>query len=213
MSQLCNTILNCRQVRSSIRYGNNHSAHTFHKDRWDAPDPDHAETVQKTHSICWKCSSELGWGVKVHASLSTLLRLFYKYTLGFPGCSQVLYRCAAFHAGLDTVQGVPDRSSFVGSRCLTWALALYAPAAPQRIYPSVQKLRCIQLCPAITVGDWKTGNNYGDSKVINAAANAFGKISEELDKQSPLVRFAVKCDPGAFRQMGWRGLALDCTGK
>jgi nucleoside-diphosphate-sugar epimerase len=62
-----------------------------------------------------------------------------------------------------------------------------------------KKLRCIQLCPAITVGDWKTGNNYGDSKVINAAANAFGKISEELDKQSPLVRFAVKrllCFPG-----------------
>jgi len=62
-----------------------------------------------------------------------------------------------------------------------------------------KRLRCISLCPAITVGDWRTGNNYGDSKVINAAANAFGQISIMLGQQSWLVRAAVKpllCFPG-----------------
>lgn len=54
-----------------------------------------------------------------------------------------------------------------------------------------KKLRVISLCPAITVGKYTTGNNRADTKVINAAANAFGLISTELAKQHWLVRGAV----------------------
>lgn len=45
-------------------------------------------------------------------------------------------------------------------------------------------LRVVQLLPAIVIGDSKTGNNRGDTKVVNAPVNAFGRakeISEALD--------------------------------
>lgn len=53
------------------------------------------------------------------------------------------------------------------------------------------KLRVISLCPAITVGQYRTGNNRGDTKVINAAVNAFGRIGQELQQQRPVVRWLV----------------------
>eukprot|EP00667_Euglena_gracilis_P012246 EG_transcript_12557 len=52
-------------------------------------------------------------------------------------------------------------------------------------------LRVISLCPAITVGNYKTGNNRGDTKVINASANAFGQIAVQLEQQHWLVRSLV----------------------
>lgn len=54
-----------------------------------------------------------------------------------------------------------------------------------------KKLRVISLCPAITVGKYHTGNNRADTKVINAAANAFGLISKELAQQHWIVRAVV----------------------
>lgn len=53
------------------------------------------------------------------------------------------------------------------------------------------RLRVISLCPAITVGDYHTGNNHGDTKVINAATNAFGRIGKEMEEQSWAVRAVV----------------------
>ena len=37
-----------------------------------------------------------------------------------------------------------------------------------------------QLCPSIVVGDARTGNNRGDTKVINAPVNTFGRAKEAL---------------------------------
>eukprot|EP00669_Euglena_mutabilis_P009108 TRINITY_DN4054_c0_g1_i1.p1 TRINITY_DN4054_c0_g1~~TRINITY_DN4054_c0_g1_i1.p1 ORF type:complete len:600 (-),score=233.19 TRINITY_DN4054_c0_g1_i1:288-2057(-) len=54
-----------------------------------------------------------------------------------------------------------------------------------------KKLQVISLCPAITVGDYRTGNNHGDTKVINAAANAFGRIGDEVKRQHWLVQAAA----------------------
>lgn len=45
-------------------------------------------------------------------------------------------------------------------------------------------LRVVQLLPSIVIGDSKTGNNRGDTKVVNAPVNAFGRakeISDSLD--------------------------------
>ena len=48
-------------------------------------------------------------------------------------------------------------------------------------------LRVVQLLPAIVIGDSRTGNNRGDTKVVNAPVNAFGRAKEALDamKGSP----------------------------
>jgi len=42
-------------------------------------------------------------------------------------------------------------------------------------------LRVTQLLPSIVIGHSRTGNNRGDSKVINAPINAFGRAKEVLD--------------------------------
>jgi len=42
-------------------------------------------------------------------------------------------------------------------------------------------LRVAQLLPAIVIGHSRTGNNYGDMKVVNAPINAFGRSKEAMD--------------------------------
>jgi len=39
-------------------------------------------------------------------------------------------------------------------------------------------LRVVQVLPSIVIGDARTGNNRGDTKVVNAPANAFGRAGE-----------------------------------
>jgi hypothetical protein len=41
-------------------------------------------------------------------------------------------------------------------------------------------LRVAQLCPAIVIGEAATGNNRGDTKVVNAPVNVFGRAHEAL---------------------------------
>jgi nucleoside-diphosphate-sugar epimerase len=41
-------------------------------------------------------------------------------------------------------------------------------------------LRVIELCPAIVIGNSRTGNNWGDTKVVNAPINLFGRAQEAL---------------------------------
>ncbi len=42
-------------------------------------------------------------------------------------------------------------------------------------------LRVVQLLPSIIVGDGHTGNNRGDTKVVNAPVNAFGRVRRSLE--------------------------------
>jgi nucleoside-diphosphate-sugar epimerase len=51
-------------------------------------------------------------------------------------------------------------------------------------------LRVAQLLPSIVIGHSRTGNNRGDTKVVNAPINAFGRAKEALDKpgDSPAAR-------------------------
>lgn len=52
-----------------------------------------------------------------------------------------------------------------------------------------QGLRVVQLCPAIVIGDARTGNNRGDQKVVNAPVNAFGRAKKLLkESQGDWVR-------------------------
>jgi nucleoside-diphosphate-sugar epimerase len=41
-------------------------------------------------------------------------------------------------------------------------------------------LRVAQLLPSIVIGDSRTGNNRGDTKVVNAPVNAFGRVKRAL---------------------------------
>ena len=41
-------------------------------------------------------------------------------------------------------------------------------------------LRVTQLCPAIVIGEARAGNNRGDTKVVNAPVNVFGRAHEAL---------------------------------
>jgi nucleoside-diphosphate-sugar epimerase len=45
----------------------------------------------------------------------------------------------------------------------------------------VDSLRVTQLLPSIVIGHSRTGNNRGDTKVLNAPINAFGRAKEALD--------------------------------
>jgi hypothetical protein len=53
-------------------------------------------------------------------------------------------------------------------------------------------LRVAQLLPSIVIGDSRTGNNRGDTKVVNAPINAFGRAREALDKPSEGAAARVK---------------------
>ncbi|MDX1502933.1 MAG: SDR family oxidoreductase [Thermoanaerobaculia bacterium] len=44
-------------------------------------------------------------------------------------------------------------------------------------------LRVTQLCPAIVIGEARTGNNRGDTKVVNAPINLFGRAAEARAKK------------------------------
>jgi nucleoside-diphosphate-sugar epimerase len=45
-----------------------------------------------------------------------------------------------------------------------------------------QGLRVAQLLPSIVIGEARTGNNRGDTKVLNAPVNAFGRSKEAVDR-------------------------------
>ncbi len=42
-------------------------------------------------------------------------------------------------------------------------------------------LRVVQLCPAIVIGEAQAGNNRGDTKVVNAPVNLFGRAQQTID--------------------------------
>jgi len=44
-------------------------------------------------------------------------------------------------------------------------------------------LRLTQLCPSIVIGEAGTGNNRGDTKVVNAPVNLFGRAFQKADNQ------------------------------
>lgn len=43
-------------------------------------------------------------------------------------------------------------------------------------------LRVVQLCPAIVIGESRAGNNRGDTKVVNAPVNVFGRAHQALSQ-------------------------------
>ena len=47
-------------------------------------------------------------------------------------------------------------------------------------YMLKKELRVTQLCPAIVIGESRAGNNRGDTKVVNAPVNVFGRAHEAL---------------------------------
>jgi nucleoside-diphosphate-sugar epimerase len=62
-------------------------------------------------------------------------------------------------------------------------------------------LRVVQLCPSIVIGQAKTGNNYGDLKVVNAPVNAFGRAHQALNGKGGSLEERV---------MGWLIAQVAC---
>jgi len=57
-------------------------------------------------------------------------------------------------------------------------------------YVLENRLRVVQLCPAIVIGNSFNGNNYGDTKVVNAPINMFGRAVETLQESLGTTLFA-----------------------
>jgi nucleoside-diphosphate-sugar epimerase len=51
-------------------------------------------------------------------------------------------------------------------------------------YMLTEGLRIVQLCPAIVIGESRAGNNRGDTKVVNAPVNLFGRAGESIRSAS-----------------------------
>ena len=87
-------------------------------------------------------------------------------------------------------------------------------------------LRVVQLCPAIVIGESRAGNNRGDTKVVNAPVNLFGRANEALrglhgswvdrSKGSMLAKMANVFPGDPFHRghtcEGWLSCKLDQAG-
>ncbi len=60
-------------------------------------------------------------------------------------------------------------------------------------------LRVMQLCPAIVIGESRAGNNRGDTKVVNAPVNVFGRAHEAL--KHPKGKFIERSSSAALARM------------
>lgn len=62
-------------------------------------------------------------------------------------------------------------------------------------------LRVVQLCPAIVIGESRAGNNRGDTKVVNAPVNVFGRAHEALQDKGEKVTFIDRTKSAAVARM------------
>jgi len=91
------------------------------------------------------------------------------------GTSYVHGRCGAEPVGEDSLAFPED--CYNNYYELTKAIA--ALEAERHVLQ--HGLRAVELCPAIVIGDQRTGNNRGDTKVINAPVNFLGRTREWLE--------------------------------
>jgi len=66
-------------------------------------------------------------------------------------------------------------------------------------------LRVTQLLPSIVIGDSRTGNNRGDTKVVNAPINAFGRAKEAVDRAEGEMGEKVRARLVAMVALGFPG--------
>ena len=66
-------------------------------------------------------------------------------------------------------------------------------------------LRVTQLLPSIVIGDSCTGNNRGDTKVVNAPINAFGRAKEAVDRAEGEMGEKVRARLVAMVALGFPG--------
>jgi nucleoside-diphosphate-sugar epimerase len=66
-------------------------------------------------------------------------------------------------------------------------------------------LRVAQLLPSIVIGDSRTGNNRGDTKVVNAPINAFGRAREAEEKAGNDAVARVKATAISLLASGFPG--------
>jgi nucleoside-diphosphate-sugar epimerase len=66
-------------------------------------------------------------------------------------------------------------------------------------------LRVTQLLPSIVIGHSRTGNNRGDTKVVNAPINAFGRAKEAMDRAEGSRAERVRARLVAMVALGFPG--------
>jgi nucleoside-diphosphate-sugar epimerase len=68
-----------------------------------------------------------------------------------------------------------------------------------------QGLRVTQLLPSIVIGDSRTGNNRGDTKVVNAPINAFGRAKEAVERAEGDLSDRLRARAVAMVALGFPG--------
>jgi nucleoside-diphosphate-sugar epimerase len=66
-------------------------------------------------------------------------------------------------------------------------------------------LRVTQLLPSIVIGDSRTGNNRGDTKVVNAPINAFGRAKEAVERAEGELGDRLRARAVAMVALGFPG--------
>jgi nucleoside-diphosphate-sugar epimerase len=66
-------------------------------------------------------------------------------------------------------------------------------------------LRVTQLLPSIVIGDSRTGNNRGDTKVVNAPINAFGRAKEAVERAEGELGDTLRARAVAMVALGFPG--------
>jgi nucleoside-diphosphate-sugar epimerase len=66
-------------------------------------------------------------------------------------------------------------------------------------------LRVTQLLPSIVIGDSRTGNNRGDTKVVNAPINAFGRAREAVERAQGALGETLRARAVAAIALGFPG--------
>jgi nucleoside-diphosphate-sugar epimerase len=66
-------------------------------------------------------------------------------------------------------------------------------------------LRVTQLLPSIVIGDSRTGNNRGDTKVVNAPINAFGRAREAVERAEGALGETLRARAVAAVALGFPG--------
>jgi nucleoside-diphosphate-sugar epimerase len=109
---------------------------------------------------------------------------------GSPFVAHVAVETSYIHGRVRREGASEDRLSFPGRYYNNFYELTKAMASIEADRATLEHgLRVSQLLPSIVIGGARTGNNRGDTKVVNAPVNAFGRVKVALDaaRRSSLV--------------------------
>lgn len=165
--------------------------------RFGVSDEDHAELTRTiTHfihcaaSVAFDDPYEKSFSVNVTGSLNALaFSLSLQSAPQSPFVAHIAIETSYIHGRQMRHPGREDEMVFPRNFYNNYYELTKAMASIETERFMLEKgLRVVQLCPAIVIGDSHTGKNYGDTKVVNAPVNLFGRAHQALtDTKGNLV--------------------------